>query len=150
MKNKTTQRILSLLLALALTCLVFVGCDESSKNGFVTIVLEGEPAVEYRVNLDKVEGNDGLLSVLTYLKAEEGLEYQTDPTGFLMQVGNVKQDTLAGVYVYIWTSVAADADVSEYAITKEYGDMTLTSAGVGAKDMTLTDGAVIYIGTIAW
>ena len=30
----------------------------------------------------------------------------------------------------------------------EYKGQTLTNSGVGAKDMHMTDGAVIYIGTI--
>ena len=123
--------------------------EEVSQKGYLTLVLEGDPAVEYRVNLDKVEGEDGLLSVLEYLNAEKGLAYNAD-AGFLTEVGEVKQDADAGVYVYIWTSVDADKDVSAYATTKDYNDMTLTSSGVGATDMTVCDGAVIYIGTISW
>ena len=112
-------------------------------------MLDGDPAVEYRVNLDKVEGENGLLSVLEYLKTENELTYNAD-AGFLTEVGQVKQDADAGTYVYIWTSVEADMDVSAWATTMDYNDMTLTSSGVGAKDMTLCDGAVIYIGTISW
>ena len=123
--------------------------EEDSQKGYLTLVLQGDPAVEYRVNLDKVEGDDGLLSVLEYLKTANGLAYNAD-AGFLTEVGSVKQDDAAGVYVYIWTSVEADMDVSAWATTKDYKDMTLTSTGVGAKDMTVCDGAVIYIGTISW
>ena len=149
MKTNKRIRILSLLLVLVLICSAFVGCAETSQTGFATIVIEGDPAVEYRVNLDKVEGDDGLLSVLEYLKTANGLAYNAD-AGFLTEVGEVKQDADAGVYIYIWTSVDADKDVSAYATTKDYKDMTLTSTGVGAKDMTVCDGAVIYIGTISW
>ena len=149
MKTNKRIRILSLLLALVLICSALVGCTEASQSGFVTIVLEGEPETEYRVNLDKVEGEDGLLSVLEYLKTENGLTYNAD-AGFLTEVGSVKQDATAGVYVYIWTSVEADMDVSAWGTTKEYKDMTLTSTGVGATDMTVCDGAVIYIGTVSW
>ena len=149
MKTNKRIRILSLLLVLVLICSAFVGCAETSQTGFATIVIEGDPAVEYRVNLDKVEGDDGLLSVLEYLKTANGLAYNAD-AGFLTEVGEVKQDADAGVYIYIWTSVDADKDVSAYATTKDYKDMTLTSVGIGAKDMTVCDGAVIYIGTISW
>ena len=151
MKKTTFTRTLALLLALTLVCLVFVACnrEEKSETGFCTIVLEGDPAVEYRVNLDKVTGTDGLLSALDYLKETEGLTYSAD-AGFLTEVGSIKQDATAGKYVYIWTSVEKDFDVSAYASTKSYGDATLTSTGVGAKDMTLTDGAIIYIGIYTW
>ena len=151
MKQTKLTRILSLLLALVLVSLVFVGCqqEKTSEKGFCTIVLEGDPATEYPVNLDKVTGTNGLLAVLDYLKETEGLTY-TESAGMLTEVGTVKQDATAGKYVYIWTSVEKDFDVTVYASTKTYGDATLTSSGVGAKDMTLTDGAIIYIGLYSW
>ena len=168
MKHATFSRVLALLLALTFVGLMFVGCtrndteqpstaettpsaptEETSEKGFCTVVIEGEPATEYRVNLDKVTGTDGLLSVLAYLKTEKSLAY-TEEYGFLTEVGSVKQDADAGKYVYIWTSVEKDFDVSAYASTKTYGELTLTSTGVGAKDMTITDGATIYIGLYTW
>ncbi len=151
MKHQKFTHLLSLLLAIMLVGILFVGCqqDEKSEKGFCTIVLEGEPTTEYVVNLDKVTGTNGLLAVLEYLKTEEGLVY-VESAGFLTEVGEVKQDAAAGKYVYIWTSVEKDFDVSQYASTKTYGDKTLTSAGVGAADMTVTDGAVIYIGLYSW
>jgi hypothetical protein len=147
MKKQFFTRTLALLLALLLVAVAFVGCkqEEKSENGFCTVVLEGDPAVEYRVNLDKVTGTNGLLSVLEYLKETEGVSY-TENGGMLSEVGSVKEDAAAGKYVYLWTSVEKDFDVSVYASTKTYGQLTLTSSGVGAKDMTVTDGAVIYIG----
>ncbi len=151
MKQTILTRILALTLAIVCIGLVFVGCqkEEVSETGFCTVVIEGEPATEYRINLDEVTGTDGLLSVLEYLKAEEGLSYVAE-AGFLTEVGALKQDATAGKYVYIWTSVEKDFDVSAYASTKTYGDLTLTSSGVGAKDMTVTDGATIYIGLYSW
>ena len=151
MKRNPITRILSLLLVLVMIYSAFVGCAESEtkQSGFATIVLEGEPAVEYRVNLDKVDGNEGLISVFEYLKAEQGLSY-TYEAGILSEVGSVKQNDDTQTYIWIWTSVEADMDVSAYATTKDYNGMTLTSSGVGATDMTVCDGAVIYIGTISW
>ena len=176
MKHTTLTRILALLLALTFIGLMFVGCartqeptdtetssaadtttapsttapaEETSEKGFCTIVIEGDPATEYRVNLDKVTGMNGLLAVLEYLKTEKSLTYVAE-SGFLTEVGDIKQDTSAGVYIYLYTSVVKDQDVSEYKTEQAYGDMTLVSAGVGAKDMTIENGAVIYIGTISW
>ena len=176
MKHTTLTRVLALLLALTFIGLMFVSCartqeptdtetssaadtttapsttapaEETSEKGFCTIVIEGDPATEYRVNLDKVTGMNGLLAVLEYLKTEKSLTYVAE-SGFLTEVGSVKQDATAGKYVYIWTSVEKDFDVSAYASTKTYGELTLTSSGVGATDMTMTDGATIYIGLYSW
>ena len=63
-------------------------------------------------------------------------------------VGDLKQE--GNRYIYLYTSVEEDFDVSEYKSTVEYKGQTLTSAGVGAKDMHVKDGAVIYIGTITF
>ena len=165
-QTRKFYRVCALLLAILLVSLAFVGCEEpadadvetsseaeesssqGSVEGYATVVLEGEPETEYRVDLDKVEG-DTLLSVLAYLEAEEGLSYKLDGT-LLTEVGSVKQDPAAGIYLYLFTSVESDWDVSVYATTKEYGDMTLNSAGVGALEMRVCDGAVLYIGTISW
>ena len=165
-QTRKFYRVCALLLAILLVGFAFVGCEEptdadvetsseteesaseGSVEGYATVVLEGEPETEYRVDLDEVEG-DTLLSVLAYLKDAEGLSYKLDGT-MLTEVGSVKQDPSAGVYLYLFTSVESDWDVSVYATTKEYGDMTLTSAGVGATEMSVCDGAVLYIGTIVW
>ena len=151
MKKQRFTRPLALILALLFVAASFVGCQKApeSQSGFCTVVLEGDPATEYTVNLDNVTGDNGLLSVLDYLKETEGLTY-AENGGMLTEVGSVKENAAAFQYVYIWTSVEKDFDVSEYASTKTYGERTLTSSGVGAKDMTITDGAVIYIGLFSW
>ena len=174
MKKTKFLRVVTILMALCLVSLLFIGCDKTSTNndtatqtsaqtseststaesknvkGYCKIVLGDTSKTEYEVNLDLVTVDNGLLSVLDYLKAEKGLTYACDASGFLTEVGGVKQDTSAGVYVYLFTSVVKDQDVSKYKTTQTYGDMTLVSAGVGTKDMTIENGAVIYIGTISW
>ena len=64
------------------------------------------------------------------------------------KVGSLENNDETWEYIYLYTSVAQDVDVSEYATTVEYKGQTLTSSGVGASDMHLEDGAIIYIGTI--
>jgi hypothetical protein len=172
MKKTKFLRVLTLLMALCLVSLLFVGCEKtynddmdsstpttaessteaSSQNvkGYCKVVLGDTNKTEYEVNLDLVKIDNGLFSVLDHLKTTKGLTYACNASGFLTEVGGVKQDTTAGVYVYLFTSVAKDQDVSQYKSTQTYGDMTLVSAGVGAKDMTIENGAVIYIGTISW
>ena len=146
-KQKNIGRILSVVLVVAMLLCALASCGENSKTGFATLVIGTEIPTEYKVNLDKVEGSDGLLSVLAYLKAEKGLAY-TEAGGFLTAVGDLKQE--GNRYIYLYTSVEEDFDVSEYKSTVEYKGQTLTSAGVGAKDMHVKDGAVIYIGTITF
>lgn len=141
------KRILALVLAIALL-FAFASCAESGE-GTVTLVLATETPTEFEVDIGKVDSSKGLVGVLDYLKAEGELDYGITNT-FLDYVGEIKNDAATGTYIYIYTSVAADADVSEYATTVEYEGKTLTSAGVGAYEMTLSDGAVIYIGTIVW
>ena len=144
-KQKHMGRIVTLVLVIAIALCALASCGKSSKSGFVTVVIGTETPTEYQVNMDKVEGGDGLLSVLAYLKTEKNLTY-AETEGFLNEVGDLKPEP--PVYLYIYTSVKEDFDVSTYATTMEYKGQTLKSSGVGAKDMHMTDGAVIYIGTI--
>ena len=172
MKKTKILRVLALLMALCLVSLLFIGCDKGNNDipaetsaktsestttaesqnvkGYCKIVLGDESKTEYEINLDLVNTDNGLLSVLDYLKENKGLAYSCDASGFLTEVGGVKQDTAAGVYVYLYTSVVKDQDVSQYATTVKHNDITLVSAGVGAKDMTIEKDAIIYIGTISW
>ena len=150
-KKSGVIRAIALSLVLLMTLLTLASCGGTlGSKGTLTLVLGTDDEPTIRVNLSKVSGDRGLLSVLDYLQMEERLTYKADASGFLTEVGPVKQDVASGTYIYIWTSVEADFDVSEYATTLEYDGKTLTSTGVGAKDMTIEDGAIIYIGTIEW
>ena len=152
MKKTNLIRVIAIIAAICMLSLVFVSCkkEAESVNGYCTLVLGNEAETAYTVNLDNLTVDNGLFSVLDYLKENENLTYACDVSGFLTEVGDIKQDTSAGVYIYLYTSVVKDQDVSEYKTEQAYGDMTLVSAGVGAKDMTIENGAVIYIGTISW
>ena len=91
MKHTTFSRVLALLLALTFVGLMFVGCarndaeqpsaaettpstttttpaGETSEEGFCTIVIEGEPATEYRVinTQDWVDDDDSLSGKFGY------------------------------------------------------------------------------------
>ena len=140
----------ALVLIMAILPLSACMSPEHDKSGTFTLVIGGDTETVYTVDIEKVQIQNGLLSVLDYLKETKGLNYTADATGFLTEVGDVKQDASSGTYIYIWTSVESDFDVSEYATTKDYNGTTLTSTGVGTKDMTIKDGAVIYIGTVKW
>ena len=145
--KKISALLLTLLLVLSL---VACGGNVDSK-GTATVVV-GETA--YTVNLsDVAEDGKGLLGVLDALKEKEGLTYTATGEGtmaFLTQVGDLEQDADEGIYLFLYTSVEKDADVSQYAKTIDWNGNSYTSSGVGAAEMTVEDGAVIIIRTIKW
>lgn len=117
----------------------------------MTLVIGTETPVTYSVDLGKVEITDGLMSVLEYLKTTENLEYTSDDTGygaFLTKVGALEQKDNS--YIYLYTSVEKDMDVSQYATSVDFEGKTLTSSGVGASEMTVEDGCIIYVGTVTF
>ena len=63
--------------------------------------------------------------------------------GFINEVGTLKNDAAANAYIIIYTSVEKDFDVSQYATTTDYKGVTLTSSGVGFKEMHVEEGAII-------
>ena len=134
-----------ILFAFALTsCL---GANDSVGNA--TLVIATEEMQVYDLPLSKLSEGKGLMPVFEYLKGSEGLEYDVSGT-MINSVGGLENNYETQTYIYIYTSVEADFDVSEYKSEIEYEGKTLVSAGVGFSDMTITDGAVIYIGTVQW
>lgn len=154
MKRNNQTKLLSLVAVVLLILSCLCSCNKTQNvNGYCTVVVDGETPKEYSVDLDKVTVDKGLISVLDYLKKEQGLTYtgtESSMGTYLTQVDGLKEDKTSGTYIYIWTSVEKDFDVSAYATTKEYGGKKLTSSGVGATSMTIENGAMIYIGTIKY
>lgn len=158
------KRITSLALALLIICSLFslAACSDNQGTDStttttaaqvetMTLVIGTETPVSYTVDLSKVEIKEGLMSVLEYLKTTENLEYASDDTGygaFLTKVGALEQKDNS--YIYLYTSVEKDMDVSQYATTVEFEGKTLTSSGVGASEMTVEDGCIIYVGTVTF
>ncbi len=148
MKRKLYK--ITAILLLAVMMLSLFACEnESDSSGKMTLVLAGDSLTTYEVDLGEIEIKKGLVSVFEYLKREKGLEYEISGT-YLNKVGELENDGAAGKYIYIYTSVTSDMDVSQYAMTVEYEGKTLTSSGVGANEMRIEDGCVIYIGYISW
>ena len=149
------KKIAALLLALSIMLCAFslTACntDGAQENtaGSVTLVVKGAEEKSYTVSLDGISLDKGLVSIFDALKAEGKLDYGITDT-FLDYVGDVKNDYEKGEYVYIYTSVIADQDVSEYKQTVTYQGTELVSAGVGAIEMTVEDGAIFYVSTIKW
>lgn len=149
MKNIAKVLILVLIVSMVFA---LVGCitPTADTEGTMTLVV-GEK--EYTVDLSKVKVEKGLISILDYLKENEGLVYEATYSEYgamLTKVNELEQDYTTNTYLYIYTTVQKDADVSEYAETKEYKGTTLTSAGVGASSMSLEKDCIILISTMTY
>lgn len=151
------KKFTSIFLALIIVCALFTGCSNESTTttttapavSTMTFVIGTETPIVYTVELDKLGESKNLMAVLDYLKTNEGLDYASDDAGygaFLTKVGALEQKD--NTYIYLYTSVEKDIDVSQYATTIEFDGKTLTSSGVGASEMTIVDGCIIYVGTI--
>lgn len=146
------KKILSVaLVATMLLCAVFacVSCSQNDTEGKVTIVIATEDEQVYDIPLSELSEGKGLAAVFEYLKTEKGVEYEVK-NGMIEHIGALKNDYVLQRYIYIYTSLEKDFDVSEYKTEIEYDGKTLVSSGVGYEDMTLADGAIIYIGLISW
>ena len=148
MKRKF-EGVLALMLSLCLLMLASCGAGDAAATGSVTLVVAGEEITEYIVELDGLDLTEGVISLLDKLKSDGALDYSMSGT-MLESVGDVRNDAVANEWIYVFTSVAADADVSAYTKTVEYKGQTLTSSGVGASEMHIENGAVIYITAVTW
>ncbi len=139
--------VIAILLALG-SCNLFAP-GNGDKSGEMTLVVLGSSAKEYKVDLEKVEITKGLVSVLDYLKENEGLTYEMSGT-FINDVNGLMNGAPDGAYISLYTTVSKDTDVSQYATAIEYNGKALTSTGVGALDMHIEDGALIVIKLAVW
>ncbi len=144
------KKILSAILALTLLLFALTSCfGANDPEGNATLVIATEEIQVYDLPLSKLSAGKGLLPAFEYLANKEGLEYDVSGT-LINNVGGLENNYETNTFVYIYTSVEADFDVSEYKSEVEYEGKTLVSSGKGFSEMTLCDGAVIYIGTIVF
>ena len=152
---KTKKKILAFVLFAMLALLVLASCNNGesappvSEGDTITVVVSGEVTAEYTVELSKIKGSSGLVSVLDYLEEIDAIDYEIDGT-MLTKVGELENDALKGEWIYVYTTVKKDIDVSQYATTVEYKGQSIWNSGVGANSMTLEKDAVIYIGLIVY
>ena len=144
--TKLTSLILTLTLILGVFSLTAcnTAAPEESAAGSVTLVVKGSEEKSYTVSLDGLTVDKGLVSILDALKSEGKLDYGITGT-FLDYVGEVKNDYDKGEYIYVYTSIEADHDVSAMRHSITYNGKELVSAGIGAAEMTVKDGAIFYV-----
>ena len=122
--------------------------DKNGEEPQITVVVAGEVITEYTVKVSSIKSG-GLVAVLEYLEGIDAIEYEMDGT-MLAKVGELENDAAKNEWIYVYTTVEKDIDVSQYATSVVYEGKTIISSGVGANAMTLEDGAIIYIGTIIY
>lgn len=154
MKKAFKTSVVTLMILTAIfAAYALAGCEKSDdlfgKNDTMTLVIGTDEPEEYTVNLEGLSRECNLLDVLNAVKEQFGVDY-AENEGMLYEVGALKQNAAEGKYIYLFTSVESDFDVSEYVLETEYKEHILTSSGVGAKDMTILNGCIVYIGTITY
>ena len=154
--KRNLKKILSLavLAVLALTVMLTSCQPTVDTEGTATLVVANDSGVyTFEIPLGELVEAKSAVAALDYLKGKGELDYTSAESTFgayLTKVGHIVENGDAGIYVGIWTSVAKDADTSDYATTKIYNGTTLTASGVGISQMSLTDGCIIYIGEIIY
>lgn len=151
--EKKRITVIAIALIAITVCAIFglTACGDGKGKGDVTVVIACDGSdKEYCVDADEVDG-EGVMAILVYLKENKGLHliYSESAYGaYITEIGNFKEGN--GEYVYFFTSVEKDYDVSEYAQAVNYKGQTLTSSGVGVSQMSVEEDAVIYIGKIKY
>lgn len=90
-----------------------------------------------------------LLDVLEYVRDEFGVTLDV-AYGFINKFDKLPHEGVANEYVYLYTSVAADFDTSAYVEEFDCDGVTVKTSAVGAADMHVKVGCVIYIATIVY
>ena len=106
----------------------------------LTLVIGYDEPQEIAIDLNGISREVTLPELFTAAK----IEYEI-VDGFLTSVGDLAPEPPE--YIYLYTSVESDFDTSEYAKTMTFGDTELCGSGVGANDMSIVPGAIIFIGT---
>lgn len=148
---KKYAKIISILLLVFLLATALFACinpDRDSQGKMKLVVLyDEENAEEYTVDLADVKNSsNGLIAILDYLQNNGMLEYSANDSGYgayLTKVGGLKEGN--GYYLYVYTDVEADFDVTQYASQISYKNKTFTNIGIGVSQMSIKSGCTIII-----
>ena len=159
---KIITALLLLTLCVSALCACFYNNDENDNSDnsgsgnarqMQLVILNGENAKEYTVNIDEAQSaqsdKKGLMAILAYLKEQGELTYTAEDSGygaFLTQINELKNEN--GNYIYIYTDVEEDFDVSVYASQITYKGKQYTNSISNASQMQIKDNCTIVITTI--
>ena len=147
-------KIIGILIIIAALVCALASCSGGGvdKKGTATILVDnGDGAyTSYTVNLSKVEGDEGALSLLEYLSTQKGttLRYTTQSGAYgayMTSINELNPDPLSE-YISVYTNEEADFPVSTDGMAMpgiKYEDTELKYSGVGISEMTVKDGTVI-------
>lgn len=153
--NKHLKTLVTVLLAVVFAVIAVTALTACEKEGVfgkkdtMTLVVGTEEPAEYEIKLAGMKRNCNLIDVLDAAKKQHELNY-VEKEGMLYEVGALKPDSGKREYIYLFTTVESDFDVSEYVKTMTYKETSLTSSGVGASKMTIFADCTVYIGTIVY
>ncbi|MDE6614386.1 MAG: hypothetical protein K2K24_02645 [Clostridia bacterium] len=154
---KKYAKIITAVLLVSLLALTFVACidpDNDNQGAMTLVVLNGDDAKEYTVDLAKIPSDSdstGLMAILDYLQKEGQLTYTAQDLGYgayLTQVGDLKEGD--GNYIYVYTDVETDIDASYNASQINYKNNSYANSGVGVSLMNIKDGCTIIITYISF
>ncbi len=134
---------------LTLALLLLSSCENANDNFGTVKVYVGSENVCYTVDLSKVEIKNGLFSVIEYLSEEENLALNYSVSAFsyyVTEFGSLKEGD--GNYIYFYTSISSDFDVSSYKREVAIFGQTLVSSRVGVQDMKVENNAVYFVGLV--
>ena len=145
------KKIVSFLLVLTFMLALSACGNTQDVNGSCRVVIMGETATQYSVDLSKVEVSEGVFSLLKYLKDNENLTLEFNSGAYgaeLTKLGALSPND--NEYICVWTSVSKDFDVSSWAQTTTYDGVSLTTSGLGVSSMTVEDNAVYYFSLVSF
>ena len=147
---KNTIKILSLVVALIAMVTLFVACaPETPVESDVNVTLpELQEGYAYLVIYEKDDAPCTVMSVKIedlHLVSGDG-----EWGAYVDEIGNIKNDSATGSYLYFYTTVESDFDTSAYVQTIKVGGHDLTSSGVGVGEMKLESKCIIYVGLITY
>ncbi len=156
-KFNLSKKLLALVLTLAALFTVLCGCADPNPDaikGTATVVIAETETKTFSINFEdaKLTKNSNAYDLLAYLHEKENLALETTDGAYGKSLNKVGQlvNGADGKYIYVYTSVEQDFDVSAYATTVTYDNKTLTSSGVSISSMHITDGCIIYITLITF
>ena len=149
---KKYAKILTAILIISMLSVALFACinpDSDSEGKMTLVVMNGDDAKEYVVDLAKIpSGNTstGLMAILDYLKDKGELTYTSQDSAYgayLTQVNSLVPQ--GNEYIAIYTSVAKDMSVGAYATTLTYKGASCTTSDFGASSMSILAGCTIII-----
>ena len=146
---KNFRKVAAVLLTVAFICVLalsLVACGEPATNYEKTITIVVGEGETQQVFADYKTGSKYLFDAINELANRE-----TDPVKlegnwtqyglFVTAIGNIEANPLAQ-YICVMTNDSGHQDVTDWAVTRKYGEITVVSSDLGVSSLPLKDGAV--------